>query len=560
MEFILDGLPANPENFLEINYEFDMRDRKRMVLNPVTDVITFFGEDRQRVLDFVATYSRAQGMPCTIDFGNYQIEMYLDFTTDAFEIGSDFVNCEMIRRGATKSFINLAQGRLLSVVNWQPEDFEEIEYQIIQPQQGLLFISLLLALLSLRQEIAQAIKDVQDGNADLTEALTPTAGVPPAIVVGAVIAASIRLAARIAYAIVIFAALIEIIGQILQLIFPPIRTFKCMRLNVMAQRAAQDLGFTLNSTLLDALSGATIIPVPLRKKDPTWFEEVFFDNSLAYTEGYPTSRDTIQTIADLFDFIETTYNAETVAINNTIRLENRTWFFDNAVGNLQEYFNVMPDETTLVGYADTIHKRKLFSYLIDGNDINTLDDQRGSIDEWNTSLISSPYPDIIGLKGFENVNINCARAMRKRKLTVVEEFARELAQAVDFFTGGNLEAQVADRINIMQVSDQYFTTTKFAWCVGSRLHPNQNQFIGTEALENNYHSDRRVENNQIKLTVGMPIGLGLDRILEIEQNNYVNLGNRIIRVNNINFNYDDNDAVIDFEEREPMPNIQTTLL
>ena len=560
MNLILDGLPANPENFLEINYEFDMRDRKRMVLNPDENVLTFFGEDRQRILDFVATYSRAQGMPCTIDFGNYQIEMYLDFTTDAFEIGSDFVNCEMVRRGATKSFINLAQGRLLSVVNWQPQDFEEIEYQIIQPQQGLLFISLLLALLSLKQEIAQSIKDIQEGIADLTEALTPTAGVPPAIVIGAVIAAAIKLAARIAYAIFIFAALIEIISQILELIFPPIRTFKCMRLSVMAQRAAQDLGFTLNSNLLNSLSGATIIPVPLRKKDPTWFEEVFFDNSLAYTEGYPTSRDTIQTIADLFDFIETTFNAETVVNNNVIRLENRSWFFDNANANLQEYFNVMPDETTLVGYADTIHKRKLFSYLIDGNDINTLDDQRGSIDEWNTSLISSPYPDIIGLKGFENVNINCARAMRKRKLTAVENFAREVAEAVDFFTGGNLAAQIADRINIMQLSDQYFTVTKFAWCVGNRLHPNQNQFIGTEALENNYHSDRRVENNQIKLTVGMPIGLGLDRILEIEQNNYVNLGNRIIRVNNINFNYDDNDAVIDFEEREPMPNVITTLL
>jgi hypothetical protein len=54
--------------------------------------------------------------------------------------------------------------------------------------------------------------------------------------------------------------------------------------------------------------------------------------------------------------------------------------------------------------------------------------------------------------------------------------------------------------------------------------------------------------------------LGLDKILALEQNNYVILGNRVIRVNYVNFNDDDNDAVIDFEEREQMPNIQTVRL
>jgi hypothetical protein len=112
----------------------------------------------------------------------------------------------------------------------------------------------------------------------------------------------------------------------------------------------------------------------------------------------------------------------------------------------------------------------------------------------------------------------------------------------------------------MRISDQYFTVTKVAYCQGSRLHPNQNAFIGTELIEQKYWADRRPENNQIKITVGMPIGLGLDKILALEQNNYVILGNRVIRVNYVSFNDDDNDAVIDFEEREQMPNIQTVRL
>jgi len=562
MEFILDGIQANPENFLEIDYEFDLRDRKRMMLNPVSNVLTFFNEDKQRILDFVAQYSRGQGMPCTIIFQNAadtQIEMYLDFTTSNFEIGDDFVNCEMIRRGAMKSFINLAEGKSLSVVNWVDNDFNEIDYVIIQPQQGIYFISLSIALYSLLREVAQSIKDIQDGIADVQEAVIPT-GVPPMPVIGAIIAAAIRLAARVAYAILIFAAIINVVSEILKVIFPPIRQFKCMRLRRMVEQSCANLGFTLQSTLLDSLSGATIIPVPLRKKDPIWFQEVFFPNSLAFTEGYTTNRDSLQTIGDLIDFVENTFNAETVVQNGIVRIENRQWYIQNASGLLNEYFNVMPNETTLVTYADTISKRKVFEYAIDVADINTLDDQRGSIDEFSTDLITSPYPDIKTIRGFESVSIPMARATRKEKLSFVEKFAKTVAEAVDLFTGGNLAAQIQDRVNVMRLSDQYFTVTKFAYCNGSRLVPNQNAFIGTQTIEQVYHSDLRPENNQIKLTLGMPCGLGIDKILEIESNNYLILNNRVVRINYVAFNDDDNDATVDFEEIEIMPNVQTILL
>lgn len=562
MIFILDGLEANPDNFLDVNYEFDLRDRKRMKLNPVANVVTFFGEDRKRILDFIDQYSRAQGMPCTIDFedmNNTTIEMYLDFTTSSFEIGSDFVNCEMVRRGATQSFINRADGRLLSVVSYLGSDIKEIDYQVIQPQQALYFISLQLALLSLQQEIGRAIQAVQEGIADVQEASIPV-GIPPAPNIGAIVSASIRLAARAAYAVFIFAALINIITDIIKIIFPPVRQFKCMNVRTMLQRAVSEFGFQLQSTLLDELPEFRIIPVPMRKKSPTWFEEVFQQGSLAFNEAYPTGRDTIQTIGDLIDFVEDMFNAETVVSNGVVRIENRLWFEQVAVGNLIENFNIMPDETTTVSFGDTLHKRKLISYGIDTSDINTLDDQQGTIDEYDVSLINSPYPDIVTLKGLESITIDECRATPKNKLNAMEQTAKALASAVDFFTGGNLSQLVNDRKYIMRISDQYFTVTKVAYCQGSRLHPNQNEFIGTELIEQKYWADRRPENNQIKVTVGMPIGLSLDKILQLEQNNYVILGNRTIRINYVNFNDDDNDAVIDFEDREPMPNIQTVKL
>ena len=560
MKFILEGIEANPENFLEVNYEFDLRDRKRAKLNPVSNDVTFFGEDRQRILDFIAQYSRYQGMPVIIDFedaNNTQIQMYLDFSS-TLEIGDDFLNCEMVRRGGIKSFINLADGKSLATVNWLPSDFQEIEYQIIKENQALLFISLQLAALSLQQEIAQSIRDIAEGVSDVQEATIPSisaVGVP-VINIPLIVSAVIKLAMRIAYAVFIFVALINIIGDILTLIFPPIRTFKCMRLKTLIERSCQDLGFGFVSTLIDQLPGATIIPVPSRKKDPSWFQEVFFANTLAFNEGYPTTKDSVKTIGDLIDFVEETFNAETVINNGVVRIENRPYFFQNATSGLIQNENIMPDETTTISFLDNGYKRKTIEYAIDGNDINTLDDLQGNFDEYNVDLINSPYPDIKTLKGFNDVTIPMARATNKNKLSFVENVAKALAKAVDTFTGGSLEQKILDRKNIMRVSDQYFTVTKFAYCQGKRLHPNQNQFIGTDVIKNNYHNDLDVQNNTIQLTVGMPIGLSLSKILQLEQNNFVNLGNKVIRINYINFNDDDNDAVIDFEERMNEPNIK----
>jgi hypothetical protein len=564
MKFFLEGIEANPENFLEVNYEFDLRDRKRAKLSPVENTVTFFGDDRQRILDFIAQYSRFQGMPAVIDFedaNNTQIEMYLDFSSN-LEIGDDFVNCELVRRGGIKNFINLADGKSLATVNWQPIDFQEIEYQIIKENQGLLFISLSLALLSLQQEIAQSIRDITEGISDVTEASVPsiTALGVPVINIPLIVSSSIKLAMRIAYAIFIFAALIKIIGEILQLIFPIIRTLKCMRLRTMLQRSCQTLGFTFVSNLIDTLPDATVIPIPARKKDPSWFQEVFLNNSLVFNEGYPTTRDTIVTIGDLFDFVEETFNAETVINNGVVRIENRPFFFQNAVSGLIQNENIMPDETTTVSFADNGYKRKVIEYAIDGNDINTLDNLIGNFDEYDVSLINSPYADIQTLKGFENVTIRMARATSKNRLNFVENTAKNLAKVVDTFTGGSLSQKIEDRKNIMVLSDQYFTVTKFAYCKGKRLHPNQNSFIGTDVIKTKYHSDLDITVNTLKFTLGMSIGLSLEKILQLEQNNYVNLGNKVIRINYINFNDDDNDAIIDFEERLNEPNLKITRL
>ncbi len=565
MKFILDGIEANPENFLEVNYFFDLRDRKRAMLTPLEDVVTFFGEDRQRVLDFVDQYSRCQGMPVTIDFedaNNTQIDMYLDFSNTNYEVGSDFVNCEMIRRGSIKNFINVANGKSLAVVNWKLSDFTEIDYQIIPTSQALYFISLQIALISLQQEVAKSIQDIAEASADVQEATIPSvslAGVP-VINTPLIISSGIKLAARIAYAIFIFAMLINIISDILQLIFPPVRQFKLMKVRDMLVGACADIGYTFKSNLIDSLPDMAILPVPLKKKDPSWFQEVFFTNSLAFTEGYPTSRDTISTIGDLIDFVENTFNAETTVNNGVVRIENRPFYFQNAQSNLIGNFNVMPDETTTISYQDTIFKRRVVKYQVDVSDVNTLDDQQGSINEWNVSILTSPHPDIVTIKGYESVDIPMAKGARKTKLSFVENIAKNLAKAVDFFTGGNTEDLVKDRVNIMKLSDQYFNVTKLVYMKGNRLHPDQDFFIGTQAINDNYFTDLNPEKNQIKLTVGMPIGLGLDKILQIESNNYVNLGNKVIRINYISFNDDDRDAEMDFEERESINNIKTTLI
>jgi hypothetical protein len=459
------------------------------------------------------------------------------------------------------NFFDNADGLSFGSLNWQPSDFVNVDYVVIPDYQLSYFISLALGTFALAQELAKSVQEIAEGIADLTKASTPV-GFPPAPDWGAIIVAVLKLAARIAYALFIIAALIQLITELLNIIFPKIRQFKAVKVKKLIEKGCAHLGYTVQSDLLQSLVPLTVCPVPLREKDPSLFIELFAPASLAYTKGYPSSRDTVQTLGQVIAAVEDIFNAKVAVNDGVVRIEQELTFEQEAASNIPLAFTLQSElQNEHTFNTVEIYKRKVAVYQVDGGDINTFDDTRKSTYEISSEIINSPGADFELIKGIDFLNIPFARGTRKGVLTFVEKAAKVLAEAVDFFTGGNLAASIEARVNVMQISSQYYGVTKLLWMNGTRLHQNQNAFIGCQSLVTQYHASRFIQNNQKNVYQGMPLAANESEIFNILANNFVILNNgQTAEIKRVSWSERRHMAEIDFTVRQQSINEQTIVI
>lgn len=564
IKYYLNSVECNPSNRDEIEYIFDFSNRKERELELSVDALRFVEADRDAIKTWRAQYGDYVGMPLSIEYSNgYVIDYLLDFADPSFREDDISITCKVVRFKGTDNFYDNAEGLTFGSISWQSSDFVDVDYVVVPSNQFSYFISLSLATFSLAQELAKAIQEIQEGIADLVKATVPV-GLPPAPDWGAIAVAAIKLAARIAYTIFIIIALIKVGTELLNLIFPKIRQFKAIKLKRLIERCCEELNFTLESSLLNSLEPATILPVPLKEKDPSLWKQLFAPLSLAYTNGYPSGRDTVQTLGNALDVMEEVFNAETSVdpINSIVRIELEEYYEQNAVNGMPIALNMQDSLLSENSHnSDEIFKRLVANFAVDPNDINTFDDTAKSLYEVSSEAINSPSINHELIRRYDRVGIPFARGTRKGSLTFVEQAAKQLAKALDLFTGGNLSAKIEARKDVMQVSDQYFGVTKLLWMNGTRLHSDQNAYIGADVIVNTYHSSRFIENNQKKVVKDMPYASTEEEIFNILLNNYVNLQNgSVAKITSLNWSPKGNVAGVDYTVKKPAINEQTVVI
>lgn len=565
IRYFLNGTEANPRDKERISYLFDFTSRRIRELELSVQEVTFVLEDYTAIQQWRSTYGDYVGMPLTVQYTNGITREYiLDFASEGLEVKENEITVPIKLYKGTDNFFDRANGTSFEIVNFAASDFVDVDYIVVRDEQFSYYIALSLATYSLTKELVTAIQNIQEGIADIQQASIPSisaAGVP-VVNVGAIIAASIKLAARIAYTIAIAIALIKLLAEILNAIFPKVRQFKAITYKRLIEVGCNYLGFTLESSLLDSLSQLTVLPVPLREKDPTFFRELFFPASLAFTKGYPSGRDTISSLGSSIEAIETIFNAKTVVNGGVVRIERDDFFEQNASSLIDLSYNIQEQIENSNGINSVEnYKRLLCKYQVDGTDINTFDDTKKSIYEISSEVLSSPNPDYELIKGFEPVDIPFARGTRKDELTFIEKIAKGLASAVDIFTGGNLSSKVEARKGCLQISSQYFSTTKLLWMNGTKLSAQQNNFIGCEQIITNYHSNKYIENNQKKVYLEMPLPLTENELFALLQNNFVNLQNGLTaEIKRIDWMEETRLASVDYTIKKNAVNEQTIVI
>ncbi len=561
IRYYLNGTECNPANKDSVNYIFNFEDRKARTLELSVDTLEFVREDRQAIKSWIETYGYFVGMPLDIKYSNGTIIKYLlDFQDPAFREKERSYKVKLKRFKGMDNFFDNADGMSFGLVQWNASDFSLVDYVIIPEEQPTYYISLMLATFALSQELAKAIDEIQQSIADIVKASTPVGLPVPAPDFGAIIVAAIKLAARVAYAIFIVIALIKLLTEIINIIFPVIRQFKAIRVKTLFEKSANFLGYTLSSTLLNALAPLTILPVPLKQKQPNWFLELVAPNSLAYTNGYPSSRDSVQTLGQLITALENTFNAKIIVQNGVIQFEQELFFRQEPNTGLLSAFNIqeqLQSEHSL--NSNEIFKRLVVQFQTDPTDFNTFDDTFQSLFEVSSEVLNSPNRASELIKGFDLVNIPFARGTNKGSLNFLERSAKTLASAVDLFCGSNLVAKVNSRRNVMQISSQYFSVTKLLWMNGTRLHQEQTNFIGAQAIALNYWYSRFIDVNQKNVYEAMPIAMTENELFSILDNNYITLDDgQVAEITNVQWSELQAKAIVNYNVLRPKINEKST--
>lgn len=561
IRYYLNGTECNPANKDSVNYIFNFEDRKARTLELSVDTLEFVREDRQAIKSWIETYGYFVGMPLDIKYSNGTIIKYLlDFQDPAFREKERSYKVKLKRFKGMDNFFDNADGMSFGLVNWNANDFSLVDYVIIPEEQPTYYISLMLATFALSQELAKAIDEIQQSIADIVKASVPVGLPVPAPDFGAIIVAAIKLAARVAYAIFIVIALVKLLTEIINIIFPVIRQFKAIRVKKLFEKSANFLGYTLSSTLLNALTPLTILPVPLKQKQPSWFLELVAPNSLAYTNGYPSSRDSVQTLGQLITALENTFNAKIIVQNGVITFEQEMFFSQTPNTGLLSAFNIqeqLQSEHSL--NSNEIFKRLVVQFQTDPTDFNTFDDTFQSLFEVSSEVLNSPNRASELIKGYDLVNIPFARGTNKGSLNFLERSAKTLASAVDLFCGSNLVAKVNSRRNVMQISSQYFSVTKLVWMNGTRLHQEQTNFIGAQAIALNYWYSRFIDVNQKNVYEAMPVAMTENELFSILDNNFITLDDgQVAEIVNVQWSELQAKAIVNYNVLRPKINEKTT--
>lgn len=543
-QFYLNGNLANPKNRNDVSFIVDYSETRRLVdIDLSTDTLTFVSEDRMAVMNYLSQFGFASGMPVDVQFTPTLTQRYYIDFTDSFSWTDNEVNVKIKRRNAINNFFDSADGTIWRLVDFQQSDFKEIDYVIVPDVQPLYVISLLGLTLSLQRELAQAIRDIAEAISDIQEASIPsiTAVGVPVLNIPLIISASVKLAARIAYAIFIAISLIQIITEVINLIIPIIRSFKGITYKKLLERGVQHLGYTLQSTFLNEIAQLTVLPKPLRPTNPNVLKELISPLSLAFTEGYPSAQDVIPTIGSAITQLCEIYNLRVTAVEGVVILEREDFFEELNPNPVPFSYNLQGEKQAEYKFNDEFWIRQLFVWQVDPSDINTFDDSIGQIAEIGASLQVDPNPDIRLLKGLEQVDNRFSLGTRKEELTFAEKVLKGLAKAVDLFTGGSLESKINNRIGLLQLSQQYYGNTKLLWMAGNRIAQDHKEKLGAIRILKEYHREFELK----KVVENMPIRMTKEEFLLYSEHYFVilNTGEEA-EIRKLTWNEDDNLAEV----------------
>jgi len=546
MRHFINNIEISPKNVNDIGLISDFTIKSNPdLLSLNVDSITLVREGYDLVKQHISNIGLFEGIPYRVEMEpNISLEYYIDLTDASCVFKQHECEVKIKRRLANDSFFDNANGTTFELMLKRGVNFPtfNVPYLIVKDNQLEVGISLSLSIFGITKELISAVRDVQESIAELVQATTPNAGVPPSIDTGDIIALSIKVAARIIYFIALALAIIDLANQLFELIFPPLRYLKACKLIDLLTIGCAHLGYTFQSSTLQAFSNYTVLPVPLVRDRDSIFDITPSSMILPFNKGVPSSSDTVATLGALMDAAATLINGETRVVNGVVRLERWDYYQNATTNQILPALNLQAERDEAFSYnVDDIWKRYYIHYNLDLGDLHTMDVMYNYHDsEYSTEPTSFVNADLVSIKGLNDVNPPFSLGRRKTLFTDVELTAKIFFNLIDTITGalGNgtsFESLIDKRLGALMISQNFFTQTKLLWTIGGNQPQNYLNYLSAKSLWNNFHYINQIQLRDTIIKNDARVMLTNAEFLTLLNNNYAIIEGQTCEILRIEF-------------------------
>jgi len=550
MRHFLNDIEIAPRNLFDIGVISDFTDRpSELELN--VDKLILPREGMSIIQQHIATQGVFEGIPYRVEMEpGITLEYYVDLTEEAV-FRSYEIEVKIKRRKGKDQFFERADGTSFELMAKKGVQFQfiDIPYVIIKDNQLEVGLSLGISIFVLTKELIQNIQAL----AQLVAAFVASLGVSGSSF-GLIASLALQVLAQLAYTIAILIALLKLAQSFFELIFPKVRYFQASKVKELILKGCQYLGFGFDSTLLNSISGLTLLPVPLVKEKDSIFDFIQNDLNFAFTKGYPTAQDTTPLLGDLIRAVENQFNAKTRVINGIVFIERRD-FWQNLSTNAILPALALQDqrEDQYILNTNEIWKRYYIRYQLDYSDTHTLDFYDPTDAEYSTEPLNVLNADLVSIKGLNEVIIPFALGRRKEGLNWLEKLAKGFFEVIDGLTGifgggTNYAGQIENRIGVLIVSQQFFSITKLLYTIGGKQPANYEDFLAAKNLWKNYHYINQIQLNDYLIRNDIEATISPSDFINLLNNNYADVNGIVVEILRIEWIDEKSIAKITYKE------------
>lgn len=566
MKHYINGIEIAPRNILSIGVQSDFTDRPEY-LEVDTDKLILPREAVDIIQQHLTTYGPFEGIPYTmVTNGNETLEYYIDLQDET--VFRDYeIEVKIKKRKSKDNFFEQADYTTFELMAKKGVAFDsfDIPYIIVPDNAIETAIGLGISIYVLTKDLIDSINALTDTINEIIDTVTPGTGLGN-INFGEVATLVVKALIELAIIALLIVALVKMTQQFFELLFPKVRNFNGNKIKRLIEQGCNYLGYQFSSTMLDQISGLTVCPVPLTKEKKSFWDYIQNDLNFAFNKGYPSSSDSTPTLGSLLVAMENMFNAKTRVRNGIVELETKNYWQDLAVNNLLPALNIQDDRQSEYRYnTEDIWKRTYIHYSVDYSDTFTVDFYDPTDAEYSTEPVLINNPDLVTIKGLNEIAIPFALGNRKNNLNWLEKFAKGFFEIADevinaFGGNGNYAAQIEDRVGVMQVSQQFFSQTKLMYTVGGKQPSNYTDLIRASVIYNNYHVSNQIENNDFQIFFDAPIRMTGLEFVTLLNNNYATIDGVVCEIINIKFKDEESMAFISYKKPFDWANGKTTIL